>query len=135
VISLLWRGLADYATKVQADYIFGLSSVTTMDLRQIAALTIYFEEMGLMDHGFGITPLPRYWLRDLGEMLTECRSSRRDLREIEAKIPSLLKSYLKAGAKVCSFPVIDRQFKCTDFFTVLEMTKLSSAHGRRFAKT
>jgi putative hemolysin len=52
--------------------------------------------------------------------------------EAEEKIPSLLKSYIKAGAKVCSYPALDLDFNCIDFMTVLKRSELDQKLVKKF---
>ena len=54
------------------------------------------------------------------------------IAEAESKIPSLLKSYIKAGAKISSYPAYDKDFNCIDFVTVLERKNLDSKLVRKF---
>ena len=48
----------------------------------------------------------------------------------EELIPPLLKSYLKAGSKVCGEPALDRKFRCVDFLTILDVKLLSNSFQR-----
>ncbi len=54
-----------------------------------------------------VPPNPRY----------ECKANNLTLVEAEnVKMPRLFRTYLRYGAKVCSPPAIDRQFKTIDFW-------------------
>lgn len=127
VIALLWKGLAEYAKAARADYMFGLSSVTTTDKSVIKALHDHFEGMGIVDLSHGIEPHSAYAIDDFAGV----KAKGEDPVDF---IPPLLKTYIKAGAKVCSQPVIDRDFNCADWLTVLDMRQLTSAFDRRFMK-
>ena len=48
------------------------------------------------------------------------------------KVPRLFDSYLAVGAKVCSPPAIDRQFKTIDFFVVFDFQELDAKTRRLF---
>lgn len=54
-----------------------------------------------------------------------------DPQEMKDKIPSLLNSYLKVGAKVCGAPALDRAFKCVDFLTILDVSNLKRERVRK----
>lgn len=127
VIALLWKGLAEYAKVAQADFLFGLSSVTTTDKGVIKALHCHFEERGMVDLSFGMDPRSEYGIEGFAGI---------NPASIEASelIPPLLKTYIKAGAKICSQPVIDRDFNCADWLTILDMRQLNQAFDRRFMK-
>jgi putative hemolysin len=60
VISLLWKGIAEYAKAAGTHYLFGLSSMSAVDERQIARVSRYFREKGLEDLSAGITPRAKY---------------------------------------------------------------------------
>jgi putative hemolysin len=51
---------------------------------------------------------------------------------VEAKIPKLFRSYLRFGAKVCSPPTIDRQFKTIDYLVLMDCHQLSPAAYQMF---
>jgi putative hemolysin len=46
--------------------------------------------------------------------------------------PKLLRAYLTIGAKICSEPAIDREFKTIDFLTILDLQTLHPRVARRF---
>ena len=52
--------------------------------------------------------------------------------EAEEKIPSLLKSYLKAGAKVGSYPAYDEEFQCIDFVTLIDRNEMDEKLVKKF---
>ena len=68
-----------------------------------------------------------FWLMIFSQGLTPAQQV-----EAEGKTPSLLKSYIKAGAKVSSYPAYDRDFNCIDFVTILERKNLDSKLVRKF---
>ena len=49
---------------------------------------------------------------------------------MKGKIPSLLASYLKVGAKVCGIPALDKSFKCIDFLTLMNVADIAEAYKR-----
>jgi putative hemolysin len=64
--------------------------------------------------------------------LAQTENDEATLVEVSEMIPALLQSYLKAGAKVAASPALDRDFKCVDFFTVLDMESLTQLYERRY---
>jgi putative hemolysin len=46
--------------------------------------------------------------------------------------PKLLRAYLTIGAKICSGPAIDREFKTIDFLTLLDLQTLHPRVAKRF---
>lgn len=132
VITLLWRGIAEYMKIMGAANLIGCSSITVTDARTSALIYKYFELQGALSENIFI-PKEKYqmkdflfWLMVFSKGLNEMQIS-----EAEEKIPSLLKSYLKAGAKVASYPAYDADFSCIDFVTILNRNDLDSKLARK----
>ncbi len=129
VMNLLWRGLVKYMNEVKAKYLFGCSSVKTMDPKEVGLVVEKFRAEGqLLNPPMSAEPLPMYEMARLTAMLEDTAIS----KPIEEMIPALLQSYLKAGAKVSSSPALDKDFNCVDFFTVLDMESLTQLYERRY---
>ena len=96
MISLLWRGIAEYAKKAGTEHLFGLSSITTVDVKRIAEIHRHFAEKDLIQYEFGITPRRKYRIDQFEQVFANTRSVSAD--SIEA-MPPLFKTYIKAGAK------------------------------------
>ncbi len=129
VMNLLWRGLVKYMNEVKAKYLFGCSSVKTMDPREVSLVVERFQTEGqVIDSSIQAQPLPMYEMTRLAVASEEGAIS----KTVDEMIPALLQSYLKAGAKVAPVPALDRDFKCVDFFTVLDMDSLTQLYERRY---
>jgi putative hemolysin len=48
------------------------------------------------------------------------------------QIPTLLKSYIRAGAVIAGDPAIDLDFNCGDLFVVMDIAKMSSTYNRKY---
>lgn len=136
VLNLLWRGIAAYAQRTGADYLFGLSSILTTDLKDVTRINRYLEENGHTDIECDITPNARFRIDAFDQHVARfCNvGSKIEEAEIEDQIPPLFQLYLKAGAKVCSHPVIDTKMHCADWLTLLNFKELSPAFARRFVR-
>jgi putative hemolysin len=134
IIALLWRGVFQYAQAVQAQYLFGCSSIQTTDLDAVAQICGWLRSNGLM-MDIGIPPQPTHRLPQ--PAVFAARDGHGDSAALERarkNIPPLLLSYLKAGARVGSEPALDKTFRCIDFMTILETEKLAAAYDRKFTK-
>lgn len=133
VISLLWRGIAEYMKTVNAEMLLGCSSVKVTDTRSAALVFKYFEINGYLSEQV-FTPHQKYQMKDfLFWMMVFAKGlNQQQIEEAEEKIPSLLKSYIKAGAKVCSYPALDLDFNCIDFMTALKRSELDQKLARKF---
>lgn len=134
VLNLLWKGIAAYAQKTGAETLFGLSSVQSMDLDTIGQINSYFEENNLTDYSNEITPTAEFRIDDFESHASKFfkKSNPASKEDIYDLIPPLFQLYLKAGAKVCSHPVIDTKMKCTDWFITLNFADMSPSFARRF---
>jgi putative hemolysin len=129
-VHLLWRGLAEYVERTACQYLFGCSSIQTLDLRDIVGIYEYLQHEGVLDNSFTIRPRPDYTILDMQGMLSSLRTE----GEVtgEKLLPPLLMGYLKAGARVYGAPAFDQDFSCLDLFTVLNFADLSATHLRKY---
>ena len=134
VIDLLWKGIAKYIELSGAQYLFGCSSINTVDANTTKCITKFFQDGGHLSDEFGVVTVPPY-VFDRGQGLPASTSST-PLTPLEAKglIPPLLRSYLNAGAKVHGPPALDKNFECIDYFTIIDLNQLSPSHQRRYFK-
>lgn len=133
VITLLWRGIAEYAKAAGTDLLFGLTSINTTDLTRIADTCRYFESQNLLDLSHNMTPKAKYMIPNFESIMKGRVGIEAGTVEAAGReVPSLIKSYIKAGAKVCSQPVIDKVFNCADWLTVLDMRQMNAAYDRKY---
>ena len=134
VISLLWRGIAEYMNATEANILFGCSSLKVNQARETALIYQYLKEENALTAQVLSTPTKKFkmkhfeaWAENFEKGLTEEQRA-----EAEELLPSLLKSYLKLGAKIGSIPAFDRDFDCIDLLTVLRRGDLANSLARRF---
>jgi putative hemolysin len=124
-IALLWEGIRAYVTASQTDYLFGCSSIKTMNKEEIREIYHYLSSQGHMLDLHKLRPRTKFRVPGFKRQLKRNPSHKLSLelnhREL---IPSLLFSYLKAGAKVCGAPALDKSFKCIDFLTLLSADEI-----------
>lgn len=137
VLTLLWRGIAQYASNMGLRYLIGCSSLTSKDpaegwqvYRQLEHYRVFpeFETVPTAAYacpseqeGAHAQPLP-------------CQQdpSNENSAPIQASVPKLLKTYLAIGARVCCPPAWDREFGTIDFLTLLDLKLLSPSARNRF---
>ena len=124
VLTLLWRGLSTYVKACGAQYLFGLASLKSTDEQVAVDFRDYFVRSGLDSKQFEITVQPEFKVRN--ETLKSVE------KNLANDVPSLLKSYFKAGAKVYGEPAIDLDFKCIDFFTIIDLTRMSDQFDKKY---
>jgi putative hemolysin len=113
VLSLLWRGIAEYARTHGCRYLVGCSSLTSRDPRDGAAAYMTMGPRHLVEARFRTQPVPAY----------ACPLD--ELPPTPPRIPPLLRAYLSFGAQICGSPAIDREFGTIDFLTWLDLESLT----------
>ena len=134
VISLLWRGIAEYMNVTEAHILFGCSSLKINQAREAALIYQYLKEENSLTSQALSYPTKKFrmknfeaWAENFERGLTENQK-----QEADQLLPSLLKSYMKLGAKIGSVPAFDRDFDCIDLLTVLRRGDLAASLARRF---
>jgi len=119
VLYLLWRGIAQYAIHNGGRYLIGCSSLTSQDPAHGTAVYQAMPEH-LAAPQLRTTPQPTFAM----PLASPENASN--------KIPKLLRAYLAVGAKICGPPAIDREFKTTDFLTLMDLEALHPRVRARF---
>jgi putative hemolysin len=147
VLTLLWRGIAQYATDMGLRYLIGCSSLTSKDPAEGWQLYRQLEHYRVSPE-FETVPTDAYACpieqegayaqpssclgksnaEDAGAQVGEAASPQRDV----VKVPKLLKTYLAIGARIAAQPAWDREFGTIDFLTLLDLKLLSSGARSRF---
>lgn len=134
VMSLLFRGIAEYMNRSGARILYGCSSVKVKEARQAALIYKYLVEQSAVITDYGIAPtaaftMPRfdYWLNQFTEPLSQEQKD-----EAKSYLPSLLNMYIKMGAKVASLPAYDRDFMCIDMLTILNREDLTDLLAQKY---
>lgn len=124
-MSLIWKGVARYAAMTKADQLFGCSTVWNDDPAVAWALHDHLETSRC--DRYLVAPQPDF------EHPWSARSAEPPAGlDLDALLPPLLKAYLRLGARVHGAPAHDRDFRCTDFFTVLELNEMDPRYYARF---
>jgi putative hemolysin len=139
VLTLLWRGIAQYATDMQLRYLIGCSSLNSVDPREgwqmYAQLRNYRVADGfqtLPAEGFLCPGAPSEVCPDKSDQLDKEDGLVAEAAPEPVKVPKLLKTYLAIGARICSAPAWDREFGTIDFLTLLDLRTISSSARNRF---
>ncbi|MBK9037650.1 MAG: GNAT family N-acetyltransferase [Bdellovibrionales bacterium] len=134
VISLLWRGVADYMETTGAQLLFGCSSIKISSLEDAALVYKYlaFDRKALVDSP--IFPTAKFRMKGLDELIRIDPSNiqENDRRKARALLPPLLKGYLRMGAKIAGPPAWDEEFQCIDFLTVVTRSEIGDDKIARF---
>lgn len=121
VIMLLWKGLAMYLKAVNKNCLFGCSSIMTQSSDDAARAVTVLKENGFYHSEYLLRVQEKYAIQDLKENVPADGFS----------LPQLMIVYIKMGARICSLPAIDREFKTIDFLGLLDSRTLP-AHQQNF---
>ena len=131
VLTLLWRGIAQYANDMGLRYLIGCSSLNSKDpaegwqmYRELDRFRVSPEFETVPTPGYGC-PIEQAGANAQQNLSPESSSS-------TTKVPKLLKTYLTIGARICAPPAWDREFGTIDFLTLLDLKQLSSGARNRF---
>jgi putative hemolysin len=127
VVILLWKGLSEFIRRFQATVLFGCSSVLSEDPSHIKIIMNHLEAKGCIEDRYGITSTPDFKM-PLDHIKLDSLSKMEGIPEL----PPLLRMYLKAGARIAPEPAHDRDFRCVDLFTILEIDQIHETMARRF---
>lgn len=124
VLFLLWRALIGYVVRNRKRYLFGCCSLNSQEPADGIELLQQFAQQGHLHDQHFVPVQPDY----------ACVApDPYDLALPPVKIPRLLNSYLGMGAKVCSPPALDRQFKTIDFLVLFDVQNMHARARRMFA--
>ena len=134
-IAMLWKGLIEYIKKTGTRYVFGCSSIKTVKFDEIAPLYLFLKAQYFSGDKYRVYPRRKNRFINFSNYV----KYHDFLAAKEPYLPdkclfSLLKFYLRSGAVICGEPALDRDFMCTDFFTMLDMTKIDKQIEMKLSK-
>lgn len=137
VLTLLWRGIAQYATDMGLRYLIGCSSLNSKDPREGWQMYHQLESYRVPPE-FATEPTAAYACPTEQEGAHAQQLERSHESETPAapsaqvKVPKLLKTYLAIGARIGGPPAWDREFGTIDFLTLLDLKLISPSARNRF---
>jgi putative hemolysin len=125
VISLLFRGIAEYLRSCGADALMGCASIHGVEPAELSAIREMLSRRFLAPPELRVTPRRGFEIpfRPLIAPPDESRAFR--------VLPPLFRGYLSLGAKVCGPPAHDRPFGTTDFFVLVKTADIVQRYTRR----
>ena len=137
VLTLLWRGIAQYATDMGLRYLIGCSSLNSKDPAEGWQLYRQLENYRVPPE-FATEPTAAYACPTEQEGAHTQQSPSIDDPDLpvkhaeQVKVPKLLKTYLAIGARIGGPPAWDREFGTIDFLTLLDLKLISPSARNRF---
>lgn len=122
VLFLLWKGIWRYAERKGKRFLFGCTSMNSQDPKEGNRLFTYLDDLNYVDRNNIVLPKPDYI----------CLSIKSDHEPLPV-LPPLMSMYFRYGAKIRSYPAIDREFGTIDFLTFLDRAKIGAAVRSQFS--
>jgi len=127
VLTLLWRGIAQYAHDMGLRYLLGCSSLNSCDPAEGWRMYRQLQNYRVSPE-FETIPTAAYAC----PQDSQCVNPESGSASEPVKIPKLLKTYLAIGARIAAPPAWDREFRTIDFLTLLDLRLLSASARNRF---
>src|ERR1035438_4076355 len=133
VLTLLWRGIAQYATDMGLRYLIGCSSLNSKDPAEGWQMYSQLEQYRVSPE-FETEPTAAYACptEQKGAHAQPPPCQHDSSLRIPIKVPKLLKTYLAIGARIGAPPAWDREFGTIDFLTLLDLKTVSHSARHRF---
>lgn len=128
-MQMLWRGIALYAYHYNIQVMFGCASFPGTDPQQHAQAMSYL-------HHHHLAP-PEIRVRALDSRYVNMEMLPRDgydQRKAMARVPPLIKGYLRLGGYVGDGAVIDAEFNTTDVFIIVKTELVTEKYMRHYER-
>ena len=114
VLFLLWKGIAKFLEFSEKQYLFGCCSLSSQDPVLAWSVYNYLNQTDFLHREISISTKSEF----------QC-PGRTILNASDIELPNLFELYLKIGAKVCSSPALDKDFKTIDYLILLDLETLN----------
>ncbi|HXH30326.1 MAG TPA: GNAT family N-acyltransferase [Bacteriovoracaceae bacterium] len=129
VISLLWKGLIEYARRSDSKYLFGCSSIPRKDFSSYRPIQADLRRRGAVITEFGSRVQAEFLPPSGLDLGAACDDPGRDAAR---PLTSLMNMYLLAGAKFSQEAAYDKEMDCLDLLTILDIGQLPASFKRKF---
>jgi len=127
ILNRLWAQIVAYIGKHRVTYMFGCSSVYTIAPEEVSRFYDVLRHKYAAPAECCVTPVKGHEVPGLAS----CVLKRDEEKEVLLRLPALIRSYLKLGARVCGPPAWDKEFGTVDFFMLLKVADISRAYLQR----
>lgn len=133
-ISLLWKGILRYAQQKDAKWLFGCSSIKTTDPVKAVNIYKYLGKTRSAITPVTINPKRSFRVPNFKNYMEKYyKDSKNEPEHPEKMLPALLKFYIHSGAQICGEPAYDKEFRCIDFMTLLNLDRVNAKLQKKFA--
>jgi len=127
-IELLWRGIAAYVQHHRIDAMIGCASFEGADPQKHALALSFLHHHALADGEWTTRALPeRHVAMDM------LARDRIDLRGALDALPTLVRGYMRVGAKFGHGAVVDKQFGTVDVLVIMPVAQIGAKYLEHFS--
>jgi putative hemolysin len=121
----LWRGIWWYVTEHKIDAMFGCASFEGTDIKKLS------QQLSLLQDVASAAP---EWQTAAhhSDFDTSDKITYNDAKKVLHQLPTLIKGYMRCGARFGTGAVIDREFNTTDVLVVLPVTDITPRYREHF---
>ena len=124
-IELLWRGIWWYVNEFKIDALFGCASFAGTDIDKLA------DQLTFLQQYVSASPEWQAAAHRTDFHQTD-KSANYDSKQVLHQLPTLIKGYMRCGARFGTGAVIDREFNTTDVLVVLPVTDITPRYREHF---
>ncbi len=128
VLELMWRGIWTYVRHHRMDVMIGCASLQGSDPALHAATLAWLSKSAAADDSWATHALPSRRIA-----IDATQGADLEPRKAMAKLPPLLKGYLRVGAKMGAEAVSDHQFGTTDVFIIMPVAEIDPRYITYFS--
>jgi hypothetical protein len=128
VLELMWRGIWTYVRHHRMDVMIGCASLAGADPEPHASTLAWLSAAASPDDVWATRALPARRVT-----INVADTPAIEPRKALAKLPPLLKGYVRIGAKIGADAVSDRQFGTTDVFIIMPVAEIDPRYISHFS--
>ena len=128
VLELMWRGIWTYVRHHSMDVMIGCASLPGADPKPHAPTLAWLSAAASPDDIWATRALPARRIA-----INAVDTPDLEPRKALAKLPPLLKGYVRIGAKIGAEAVSDRQFGTTDVFIIMPVAEIDARYISYFS--
>jgi L-ornithine Nalpha-acyltransferase len=129
VMQMLWRGIAAYVFLHRIELMFGCASLPGIEPDAIATELTYLWYHHLAPPALRLRALPHRYVE-----MRRLDPAEIDRRQTLAKLPPLIKGYLRLGGFIGDGAVIDAQFNTTDVAVVVKTDLVTEKYSKHYER-
>jgi L-ornithine Nalpha-acyltransferase len=129
VMQMLWRGIAAYVFLHRIELMFGCASLPGIEPDAIATELTYLYYHHLAPPALRLRALPHRYVE-----MRRLDPDDLDRRQVLAKLPPLIKGYLRLGGFIGDGAVIDQQFNTTDVAVVVKTDLVTEKYYKHYER-